>query len=160
MLLTAFMFLALPFSSVAQRQRVPRKTKQPPASSTRQESPCGITIPTYDEFLEEIEVKWRLATESGTKKYYYNTRGTCDSETGVFRTWVKVVSKDRIERIYTSMQLQEFKCRKRQQRLLSVTDYALNDDVLNSETFREPEWVDVIPESVGEGTLLAVCHLK
>lgn len=82
---------------------------------------------------------------------------------GTVRAWVKTEyrygrwSRTRSQFIYSSLDQEGFRCGSRQSALLRWVSYGQNGRVVSSGEIPYPEWVEVVPESVGEYTLLRVC---
>jgi hypothetical protein len=87
--------------------------------STNSKNPCGVRRASIDE----MKIEWRLAAETDTKQYLYNTKKKRCTDGGVLRVWIKVVEKDEADSTY-QMQRTELKCRTDQMRLVSVTTTA------------------------------------
>ncbi len=54
--------------------------------------------------------------------------------------------------------LYEINCPKRLGRLLSVVIYATDGKVLYADSFGEPDWDDILPDTVGDTLYKKVCH--
>src|ERR1044072_7578109 len=74
----------------AQTKRKPRKPKTDPYLVPKI-SPCGVPIPSLDEFVEELKVEWRVTAASKEGgMYFYNThRTTCAASSGIMSAWIK-----------------------------------------------------------------------
>lgn len=122
-------------------------------------TPCGVRYKNFDEVMDEVDVEWRVAASSSEEVFFYNTRKQqCDRNTGIIKVWVKGEAVDS-ERT-TSMTRYEIKCRLDQLRIMSQIQYLRNGSVASSRTYRNPEWDDVIPDSVGERILETMCRKR
>lgn len=122
----------------------------------QRESPCGVSVPTFDEFMEERNLGWRVAAASKEAMYFYNTRGIkCDAN-GILKVWIKG-TYDAGKSIAT-MSRYELRCRANQLRISSQTEYNRDGTVATSRSYKNPEWDEAIPDSVGERVLQTVCH--
>jgi hypothetical protein len=147
-------------STASKSRPSPAKAKpSPPASPSY--SACGVPIPTYTEFLDEIKMEWRIATENDDKSFLYNTRKTvCDRETGILSVWVKVVFKKPQEngQEYQIVKHQ-FKCRSNQLRATNLVSYDKDGKVIvSTEEDKNTEWSEAIPDSIADGLLKVVCR--
>ena len=59
-----------------------------------------------------------------------------------------------------TFELDEYNCAKSEGRVLLQIDYDTKGNVINSASYRNPEWTYVVPDSVGESLLCAVCKRK
>lgn len=91
------------------------------------ESPCGIPVPRYDEYLEELKVEWRGIAENDQTTWYYNTRRQV-CEKGILKVWTKSVEKQNLA--YAIDRL-EINCRSNQTRLTSSIKYKNDGSVLD-----------------------------
>lgn len=100
---------------------------------------------------------WRVAAASKEAMYLYNTRKiTCEAN-GTLRVWIKGTYDDAGKSMAT-MSRYELKCRANQLRITSQTEYNRNGTVATSVSYKNPEWDEAIPDSVGERVLQTVCH--
>lgn len=119
-------------------------------------SPCGIPIPTLDEFAEEYKVEWRNIKigETAQTTLYYNThKQIC--EKGILKVWTKSVQKDTL--VYAIDRL-EVNCRADQTRLMSSIKYQKDGVVMDSIVDANSKWRDVVPDSIAERLLETVCR--
>ena len=130
-----------------------------------------ITLFTCFAFLigSSQSNEWISIGKFNDTDYYLRLNKT--NYDGTKKVWIKSVSKN-LESVSKTgkkvslpngyrLMLQEYNCSDRQTRMLSLTDYNSNGDVFSSHKFEsyEIEWVDVLPDSVGEILLNKVCKL-
>lgn len=109
---------------------------------------------SFDEWLEETRVEWRVASVANDVVYYYGTRRiVCDAKTKTLKAWVKGERTKNEKRITVSMTRYEVNCRTDQLRTLSEVDYFDSGEIRESFTATKPKWSDVVPDSVGERIL-------
>jgi hypothetical protein len=139
----------------AQTKRKTKKHKPDPYLAPLV-SPCGVPVPRYDEYLEELKVEWRDVGENAQTTWYYNThKQVC--EKGILKAWTKSVEKDTTKPLAYSIDKIELNCRSNQTRLMVTVKYQKDGSVIDSFTVPEPKWLDVFPDSVGERILQALC---
>lgn len=89
LVLACLLVIALPVTS----QRKPSKLKpklDPYFDPPRKESPGGVPIRSYDDFLEELKVEWRPLTASKQSFYFYSTRRVaCNADNRILSGWIK-----------------------------------------------------------------------
>jgi hypothetical protein len=160
---TGLLVLMLVFSAVSFSQTSKRGSKKRSDLNLDLDkpftTPCGVSYKNFDEVMDEADVEWRVAASSSDEVFFYNTRKQqCNRNTGIIKVWVKgeAVDSDRT----TSMTRYEVKCRANQLRIMSQTEYLKNRNVSSSRTYKNPEWDEVIPDSVGERILETVCRKR
>lgn len=155
--------LLLPLGAISQHKRTTKaKPKRDPdlEAGMVKISPCGVPIPRFDDFVEELKVEWRVATASKDGgMYFYNTHRTTCASGGILSAWIKGTYDDEGKSI-ASMTRYEFKCRIDQLRITSQTEYYKDGRVKASETYKNAEWEEAIPDSVGERILETICRKK
>lgn len=137
------------------RPSAPSKTREANKPIT---SPCGVTYRNLDDLFDEIKTDyWYEITSSASASYLYHPHKVfCDGS--VLKVWIRVVNKDTDQRLDHSMIRYGFKCRSNQMQTLSYTEYDKKGDVIYSSVPINPQWVDVIPDSVGEDMLKTACR--
>jgi hypothetical protein len=122
-------------------------------------------LSSYHSFSQD----WQFAGSSQDgEKYYIRNAGTND--VGYKKYWMKTVAKNIIyfkndKKINLTngyrMDLYEYNCSSKQNKLLSIYHYNSSNKVVNSLTipFYRTEWRDVLPDSVGEMILDKACAL-
>jgi hypothetical protein len=157
-LILACLFLV---ASVSSSQRKPKPKADPLTELTRPRgvSPCGVPIPSFEEFVEEQRIEWRVVSATKETLYFYNThRVTCGSG-GILSAWVKGTYDNEAKSI-SDMTRYEFKCRLNHLRITSQAEYYKDGSVKSSRTYKNAEWDEVIPDSVGESILEGICRKK
>lgn len=162
--LIAVLSLLLLFGVFSFGQTANRKPKAKPTPKLDLSSldkpittPCGIPLPTFEEFSKEIETEWRIASvATGGDLFYYNTRKQSCVK-GFLRVWVKGVKPDD-KTITRSMTRYELNCKTNQLREISSIDYYDNGRVKETSNPGDPRWEDATPDTVGENILETVCH--
>ncbi len=107
---------------------------------------------------------------SATNGNKYYVRNTSTNEIGNKKVWSKTIGKSlkysKKGKIYTLLNgycidLHEYDCNGKQMQLLSYVYYSSNGTPVHSATLAsyEVEWIDVIPDSIGEMLLEKVCEL-
>jgi hypothetical protein len=147
--------------------------------------PSPTPIPTDDDdFFADIPDAKPTATPLPEWKYigfasrevmiYYNTQRVSHPTPNILRVWIKMRplgkardkwigkldddSHDYTDYAYTVSQ-EEYDCAGVRARLLQATDYTRGAEViLSSET--PGNWHELVPGSIGEGVLKAVCSYK
>ncbi len=59
-----------------------------------------------------------------------------------------------------TLELDEYNCTKGEGRVLSHLDYDDKGNVIDSTTYKNPDWTYIVPNSIGESLLRAVCKQK
>jgi hypothetical protein len=119
------------------------------------ESRCGVQQ-SARELIEELKVEWRRAASTDEEFYNYNTRKmTCDSK-GVLKVWIRTEGIGYGET--RAMTRYEINCRNNQTRIMSMVKYDSGGGVTSNRSWKNPDWDEVIPDSVGEAILETVCR--
>jgi hypothetical protein len=153
--------LLLPLPTISQRKRSAKpKPKRDPdlEAGLVKVSPCGVPIPRFDDFIEEMKVEWRIVFEVKDGTVYYNTHKIV-CENGILKAWIKSVKKGIPPQPY-AMTRYEFNCPTNQLRATSELTYSKDDDLIHSYVYDNAKWEDVAPGTAGEGTLEKLCHKK
>ena len=151
------LFLVFTVSLFGQTERR-KPTPKRPDIDRKAESDCGVLY-SAREFVEELKVEWRVAGETNDDVYYYNTK-KMECVQGVLKAWVKQVAKETNSTKGISpysMQRVELNCRTAQIKLGAKTIYGKKGQVLG-ERPAEPDWTDVVPDSLGEGIWETICR--
>src|SRR5687767_2301536 len=73
-------------------------------------SKCGVRWETVGDFMQEMEIEWRVAAATKETMYFFNThKMKCDNN-GILRAWVKGTF-DVEGKLTSDMTRYEFKCR-------------------------------------------------
>ena len=127
-----------------------------PGQSNNSKSPCGVAQPSADE----MKIEWRLAAETDSQQYLYNTRKKRCTPSGVLKVVLKVVEKGQTAfpgiSSYQILQA-EFKCRTDKMRLTAITTYISDGSVLLDRSFPKAKW-EHVPNSTFQTMLNNVCH--
>ena len=112
---------------------------------------------TLAEFIDEMKVEWRVASENKDATYYYNTlKMVCENK--ILKVWIKGVQKDD-KSFDHSMDRHELDCRHNRLRLMSLILYWKDGHMVTDPTPKsDPKWEDVTPDTVGESIWQTVCH--
>lgn len=99
---------------------------------------------------------------SGNKNYIRSEYISKSSE-GI-KIWEKILRPKVIlnKKVYTNVTenaLLLVNCVTKEYSLLQLVKYNNKDDIIYSEDFDNPDWVNVVPESIAEEVLLKVCQL-
>jgi hypothetical protein len=126
------------------------------------------------EETPEPPSEWELILFQNHIAYYYNTRRITRPTPGVVKVWLKwwrfkEQKKEYIRQMsgsghdykwYSySLHLAEYDCKGFRWRLRSIIEYTIFDEAIESLE-GSGEWVDIVPESIGESILEAVCREK
>lgn len=153
--------LLLPLGVISQRKRPAKsKPKRDPdlEAGLVKTSPCGVPIPSFDDFVEELKVEWRVGVEVKDGTTYYNTQKII-CENGILKAWIKSVKKGTPPQPY-SLARYELNCTTNRLRVTSELHYSKDGDLLHSYQYDNAKWEDVAPDTAGEGTLEKLCHKK
>jgi hypothetical protein len=142
--------------------------------------PTPTPKPTDDFFADlpdaepEPSSEWKLILFQNHLAYFYNTRRITQPKPGIVKVWIKwqpfrerrkAFINEAMEtgRDYGgygySLHLEEYDCKGFRRLVLKAVDYTLSAEFISS-TDMKGEWTDVVPESVGETILEAVCRHK
>jgi len=122
-------------------------------------------------YAEVWGADWRIYAkpESGIGVYYYDADGITRPSKNIVRVWEKVVysakgvkryveeSGKRYENLSHSLNLWEFDCVEKKERILQTTEYSKDGTVLSSTQSQKTPWNFISPTSIGEALYEAVC---
>lgn len=140
------------------------KTKPKPTPSPKQPklkdgpfyTPCGVYYKDWGELFNEIGKGWKFIGESKTDHLWYDSDKSRCTDGGILKAWIKQMHLG--SDLQYALVLYELKCNADQYRIVSVTEYNEVGAVLSSDKSDDADWRDVVPESVAEVILKAVCR--
>jgi hypothetical protein len=114
---------------------------------------------------------WRLYAKTDLYECFYNSEDMIRSSEDIVKVWAKLVYTERgviemvkefgkhYENLSYSLELWEINCAGKKHRLLSITAYSLEGNILytNQTGVAPPPWRIISRESVGESLYKAVC---
>jgi hypothetical protein len=149
-------------------------------SGTKRKKQSSTKIPKLD--LSALSVfDWVQVGTTNDSVVSFNVTTVKRLTRNVVRAWTKTKLKDdtqqtksnflrnrRAQSLTTvgydnyshTLELDEYNCATGQGRVLSHVDYDSNGNVLDSTTVRSPEWTYVVPDSIGDSMLRALCKRK
>ncbi len=131
----------------------------------------GVVLAIGFSILINSEVwgeDWRLYEESKMESYYYDAESITRISKNTVRVWDKCVYTeagkavlvkrfgDKYINLLSTRAVFEINCVERKHRLLHVTYFSKDNEILNSR-FGEGEWRYIAPDSVDEALFKAVC---
>lgn len=126
----------------------------------------GIAIFGYSEAWSS---DWRLYAEGEGGKYYYDAEDVSRPSQSIVRVWEKIAFNEKgviakmnnLGEEYKTLShrkiLVEFHCAENKFRLLFITDYSKNGNVLSSATNEDPTLNSIPPGSSADFFYKAVC---
>jgi hypothetical protein len=167
--------------SFAQNKNSPPKK---PARTSTKHRPTK-KIPTFDEYdfsgvdaLIREEKEWPHVGNTSYSSVSYGAKTIRRLKGNIVRVWTKTTLKDQTnetkseflrirkrqgsrpvgyENFSRTFELDEYNCTKGEGRVLSQVDYDEKGNVIDSTSYRNPGWDYVVPNSIGESLLRAVC---
>jgi len=114
---------------------------------------------------------WRLYAKTDLYECFYNSEDMIRSSEDIVKVWAKLVYTERgviemvkefgkhYENLSYSLELWEINCAGKKHRLLSITSYSVEGNILytNQAGVAPPPWKIISRESVGESLYKAVC---
>jgi hypothetical protein len=114
---------------------------------------------------------WRLYAKTDLYECFYNAEDMIRSSEDIVKVWAKLVYTERgviemvkefgkhYENLTYSLELWEINCAGKKHRLLSITAYSVEGNILytNQTGVAPPPWKIISRESVGESLYKAVC---
>lgn len=133
------------------------RLKQAPAKKPKAKVQLSCVPSEHDLIAGTVGVpQWLLAAKSPNEVFYYNIDWVCVDNV-VIRVWIKSLSTAAGNPI-ASMSRYELKCKANKIRMIRHIEYDKNGDAQASPSDPKVKWEDVVPESVGESILNAVCQ--
>jgi hypothetical protein len=114
---------------------------------------------------------WKLYAKTDLYECFYDAENVTEPSENIVRVWTKLEYTERgiagivkefgkhYESLSYSLRLWEINCAEKRQRILSITEYSVEGNILytNPAGSRPSDWKDISPESVGENLYKAVC---
>lgn len=124
-------------------------------------SPCGVYYASgISQIVKDIEIEWRLVAHNDDTEFYWNTKKTvCNRSTGILETWIKTIFKSPDNEVATRMMKYELNCPSSRTRMIYLANYDSKGKALVSGDLVR-NWQEVVPDSMMEGALNAVCHKR
>jgi hypothetical protein len=123
------------------------------------DTPCGVHYEGgLDELAKDVQVEWRLASETDDSEWYWNTqKTTCNRQTHMLETWLKHVIKNPTSETAFTTARYDMDCSSARTRLVYLAIYNSKGEAINSGAL-EREWQETLPDSAMDGVVKAVCH--
>jgi len=148
---------------VNEGKTTPPSKKPAPKPASNQDKPlyssCGVYYKNRRDMIGQSNLgdNWFSLGESANKHFWYNPhKTTCDTKSGVLKTWIKEEHKNTGGNF--ALVLYELKCKASQLRVKTVIEYDKARAVLETNDRGEDTWQDVAPGTAGEGMLKTVCR--
>ncbi len=113
---------------------------------------------------------WRLYARSADGTEYYDTDNMTRPSKDVIRVWEKMIYSEKgvqgqveslgekFRKSAYRMTLNELNCAEKKVRVLSISEYSTDGEVLFSSDYQEPKWQFIVPESLAELLSKGVCN--
>lgn len=168
--------LVLPWHVLAQNTNSSRGAKK----STKRKPADGPDISVIEAILRNA-LDWPQVASTNDSSIFYGVRTIRRLNVNVVRVWIKWKLKDDTEETrvaflrnrktqglqtfgYQSfshtLELHEYNCTTDEMRILSRIDYDDKGNILESTSYRNPEWSYIVPDSVGAALRRAVCQRR
>lgn len=93
-----------------------------------------------------------------TKEYIKNTPGSLERE--IERRRKVGLRHEGYETFSHSASLRQFDCVEQKSRVTTYTDYDTKGNLIETVSSMTSEWIDVIPDSIGDDIMQAVCKVR
>lgn len=155
-ILLSILLLAAVMTFGQHRKTAKPKAKPKPVAKWEQYTPCGVYYKDIIDFMDDSDKGWRLVGETDTDLTYYNSDKERCMDGGILKIWIKRTHRNTDSKY--GLVLYELKCKTDELRVKSITEYDKNGHVLQSDEYSDISWSDVIPDSMGEAIMKAVCR--
>ncbi len=135
-----------------------------------------ILYPILNGFSQIDQSRWKILTFTTDYVIYYDTKTiSFQNYTKVWLKWIpwetsldKVIEKlkansfdkEKYDNFSHHLQYWEIDCNKKRYILIEYAYYSNDGQVIESYSFENPKWKNVLPETVGEQIFIAICNLK
>lgn len=132
--------------------------------------------PILDGFSQTVQKRWEILAFSSDYVIYYDTKTI--SFQNYIKVWLKWVpwetslekvieklkansfDKEKFDDFSHQLQYWEVDCSKKRYLIVENAYYSNKGQIIESYSFETPKWNNVLPETVGEEILNAICKLK